>query len=85
VRAELQALALRDGVLFQHLGALLLELGRATLTLTVGTTPVCVMIVEILICNCYFEEKNHFHVLHRLRLLSMRVLLFLFLQGAQIL
>ena len=43
VRAELQSLALRDGVLFQYLGALLLELGRATLTLTMGTSPVCII------------------------------------------
>lgn len=35
-RGELQSAALRDGVLLQHLGALLLELGRATLTLRVG-------------------------------------------------
>ncbi|KAI5054259.1 hypothetical protein GOP47_0030848, partial [Adiantum capillus-veneris] len=39
-RGELQSAALRDGVLLQHLGALLLELGRATLTLRVGMSPV---------------------------------------------
>ncbi|KAH7433853.1 hypothetical protein KP509_07G089300 [Ceratopteris richardii] len=37
-RGELQSAALRNGVLLQHLGALLLELGRATLTLRVGTS-----------------------------------------------
>ncbi|MCO5565155.1 hypothetical protein L7F22_018828 [Adiantum nelumboides] len=35
-RGELQSATLRDGVLLQHLGALLLELGRATLTSRVG-------------------------------------------------
>eukprot|EP00250_Pteridium_aquilinum_P011905 c20382_g1_i1 orf=144-3356(+) len=38
VRSEVQSAALRDGVLLQHLGALLLELGRATLTLRMGTS-----------------------------------------------
>ncbi|XP_057847508.2 uncharacterized protein LOC131057370 isoform X4 [Cryptomeria japonica] len=36
IRAQIQSTALRDGILMQELGALLLELGRATLTLRMG-------------------------------------------------
>lgn len=39
-RGELQSSALRDGILMQHLGALLLELGRSTLTVRMGSSPV---------------------------------------------
>eukprot|EP00249_Psilotum_nudum_P020254 c27622_g1_i1 orf=139-3600(+) len=38
-RGEVQSAALRDGTMMQHLGALLLELGRATLTLQMGSSP----------------------------------------------
>ncbi|KAH7288437.1 hypothetical protein KP509_31G026400 [Ceratopteris richardii] len=38
LRGELQSAALRNGVLLQHLGAVLLELGRATLTLRVESS-----------------------------------------------
>eukprot|EP00246_Nothoceros_aenigmaticus_P014450 TRINITY_DN5484_c0_g1_i5.p1 TRINITY_DN5484_c0_g1~~TRINITY_DN5484_c0_g1_i5.p1 ORF type:complete len:1041 (+),score=228.11 TRINITY_DN5484_c0_g1_i5:22-3123(+) len=38
-RAEVQAVALRDGSMIQQLGALLLELGRTTQTLRMGHSP----------------------------------------------
>eukprot|EP00249_Psilotum_nudum_P018471 c26822_g1_i1 orf=1-1275(-) len=38
-RGEVQSTTLRDGIMMQHLGALLLELGRATLTLRMGSSP----------------------------------------------
>ncbi|KAL2614169.1 hypothetical protein R1flu_025861 [Riccia fluitans] len=38
-RADVQATAIRDGHMMQNLGALLLELGRTTLTLRMGQTP----------------------------------------------
>lgn len=40
-RDELQHAAFHDGHLMQHIGALLLELGRATLSLRMGQSPVC--------------------------------------------
>ncbi|KAL8503673.1 hypothetical protein ACS0TY_022410 [Phlomoides rotata] len=38
-RSRIQSNALRSGGLFQNLGAMLLELGRATMTLRMGQTP----------------------------------------------
>lgn len=38
-RMRIQRLALSSGAFFQHLGALLLELGRTTMTLQMGQTP----------------------------------------------
>ncbi|VFQ97785.1 unnamed protein product [Cuscuta campestris] len=38
-RMRIQSLALRSGAFFQNLGALLLELGRTTMTLRIGQTP----------------------------------------------
>lgn len=40
LRSNTQSRALRIGVLFYNLGALLLELGRTTMTLRLGQTPV---------------------------------------------
>lgn len=42
-RMRIQSNAMRTGTLLQNLGALLLELGRATMTLRVGQTPVCLL------------------------------------------
>lgn len=39
-RTSIQSNAMRSGVLLQNLGALLLELGRTTMTLRMGQTPV---------------------------------------------
>ncbi|KAL0323660.1 UNVERIFIED_CONTAM: Ubiquitin-like domain-containing protein CIP73 [Sesamum calycinum] len=39
-RSRIQSNAIRSGALFQNLGALLLELGRAIMTLRMGQTPV---------------------------------------------
>ncbi|KAL3698961.1 hypothetical protein R1sor_016983 [Riccia sorocarpa] len=38
-RADVQAIAIRDGHMMQNLGALLLELGRTTLSLRMGQSP----------------------------------------------
>lgn len=40
-RMRIHSSALRSGILFQNLGAMLLELGRTTMTLRMGETPVC--------------------------------------------
>ncbi|XP_035830209.1 ubiquitin-like domain-containing protein CIP73 isoform X2 [Helianthus annuus] len=39
VRAQIQSEAMQSGLAMQHLGALLLELGRTTLTLRIGQSP----------------------------------------------
>lgn len=45
-RSRIQTLALRSGGFFQNLGALLLELGRTTMTLQMGQTPVCLLVLS---------------------------------------
>lgn len=40
-RSRIQSSAIRSGALFQNLGALMLELGRAMMTLRMGQSPVC--------------------------------------------
>lgn len=40
VRLSTQSSAMRTGILFHNLGAFLLELGRTTMTLRLGETPV---------------------------------------------
>lgn len=42
-RMGIQTNALRVGGLLQNLGAMLLELGRTTMTLRIGQTPVCLV------------------------------------------
>lgn len=40
VRQTIQSEAIQAGILMQHLGAMLLELGRTTTTLRMGSSPV---------------------------------------------
>jgi hypothetical protein len=40
-RQAIQSEAIQAGILMQHLGAMLLELGRTTMTLRMGSSPVC--------------------------------------------
>lgn len=41
VRSEIQSESLQVGLAMQHMGALLLELGRTILMLRMGQSPVC--------------------------------------------
>ena len=40
-RTEIQSAAMQNGIMMQNLGALLLELGRTTMTLRMGESSVC--------------------------------------------
>lgn len=53
-RTRVQTNALRSGIIFQNLGALLLELGRTTMTLRMGETPVWFPISLIILYNILF-------------------------------
>lgn len=41
VRQAIQGEAFQAGISMQHIGAMLLELGRTTMTLRMGSSPVC--------------------------------------------
>lgn len=58
-RSSTQSRALRTGVMFYNLGAYLLELGRTTMTLRLGQTPVdLVSLPWLLIPICYLCDTN---------------------------
>lgn len=41
IRSQIQSDAMHMGLVMQHLGAMLLELGRTTMMLRMGPSPVC--------------------------------------------
>jgi len=71
-RMRIQSYALRTGGLFRNIGAMLLELGRTTMTLRMGETPVCFLFQEcgitlsvvisqifcFLFSSCYTKVKS---------------------------
>lgn len=60
MRDQIQAEAMNVGVAMQHLGAMLLELGRTIMTLRMGQSPVSdVYSLLLLFCTQFVEWLLH--------------------------